>query len=1026
MGFFDQVRAKRQRLADVLAENPGIRKHFEDMYPARAHFIFELLQNAEDTGARKATFTLDTNALSFEHNGRPFTEDDVWGITTYGESPKVDKKRFGIGFKAVFAYTETPHIWSPTFSFKMSRLVVPTEITPRPELGPWTRFEFQFDNPKKKPQEAYAEIEGGLEKLAGTTPLLFVTHLESICWKIGRNRPGEVSRVEHSEHHLEVSRQSDGKTTAREHFLRFSDFAQDSKDESVSVAFALDYLPKVTAFDDRKPLAKQLRIVPANPGRVAALFPAEKETSGLRFHLDAPFVVVQNRASVKDTPANEPLFKRLAELAATSLHAIRSMNLLTGDFLGVLPNQKDVLATHYEPICMSIIEAMNNEPLTPTHSRSHAPARHLLQARASLKELLSTKDLELLVRRDGEPLHWAIGASQKDINVNHFLSGLAITEWDKAEFMALLEAKASDNSWMKPDADFITWLSTKPPAWHQQLYSLLYQEYATAHNFYRLKPLRIVRLSDSTYSVGTNCYFPSDGVEQDETFPRVARGIYLSGKNKKQQEEARKLLEDLGVHEVGETEQVQAILKQRYTYEAEDPNRKTYLKDLRRFIALVDKEPQHAQMLGEYYIFQQVGGDWVTPNGVFLDSPYLETGLRAYYSAIGASAPRAALARSYERSGISVNKLKQFAEAVGVQTKLKPELVSCHLNPEWPHLASAPGQRRRNGTNQDYMIPQLDKLLSKPTIALSKLIWRTMCDLERKYLIAEYGMNQAKGCHVAASQLVLQLRTCAWVPQTNRTCVRPAEASKGLLPDGFPFNDGNGWLSAIQFGEQRQQRVEETKKRASAARELGFPDADSLERARQFTSLPLAEQERVLAEFQAKQHRELPEHEPRNPKRRAEHVAQQAADAPEPITEKRQRSVSVGKGEVKEKADQYLRAQYTHDDEMICQVCKAPLPFKLADGSYYFESVPFLSGLKKRHYENYLALCPNHSAMFQLANGSQDSLGEIFGRMLGNELEVVLGQEDTTIYFTKTHIADLQEVLKVESAEGGGPGDDSK
>ena len=26
--------------------------------------------------------------------------------------------RFGVGFKAVFAYSETPHIWSPTFSFQ--------------------------------------------------------------------------------------------------------------------------------------------------------------------------------------------------------------------------------------------------------------------------------------------------------------------------------------------------------------------------------------------------------------------------------------------------------------------------------------------------------------------------------------------------------------------------------------------------------------------------------------------------------------------------------------------------------------------------------------------------------------------------------------------------------------------------------------------------------------------------------------------------------------------------------------------
>lgn len=181
-----------------------------------------------------------------------------------------------------------------------------------------------------------------------------------------------------------------------------------------------------------------------------------------------------------------------------------------------------------------------------------------------------------------------------------------------------------------------------------------------------------------------------------------------------------------------------------------------------------------------------------------------------------------------------------------------------------------------------------------------------------------------------------------------------------------------------------------------------------------------------MADFQPKQDRRLPENEPRHPKRRAERVAQQAADAPGRITEKRLRSISIGKDDVKEKADQYLRAQYTQDDEMICQVCKAPLPFKLDDGSFYYEAVPFIAGLKRQHYQNYLALCPNHSAMFQFANGSRDLLGGMFGRMLGNELEVVLGQADATIYFTKTHIADLQEVLKVESAESDGPGGDSE
>ena len=64
-----------------------------------------------------------------------------------------------------------------------------------------------------------------------------------------------------------------------------------------------------------------------------------------------------------------------------------------------------------------------------------------------------------------------------------------------------------------------------------------------------------------------------------------------------------------------------------------------------------------------------------------------------------------------------------------------------------------------------------------------------------------------------------------------------------------------------------------------------------------------------------------------------------------------------------------------------------------------------------------IALCPNHAAMFQYANGSTDTLENMFVTLIGNELELVLAQENATIYFTKTHIADLKEVIRVDRAE---------
>ncbi|HXS03860.1 MAG TPA: hypothetical protein VN731_05245 [Rhodanobacter sp.] len=238
-----------------------------------------------------------------------------------------------------------------------------------------------------------------------------------------------------------------------------------------------------------------------------------------------------------------------------------------------------------------------------------------------------------------------------------------------------------------------------------------------------------------------------------------------------------------------------------------------------------------------------------------------------------------------------------------------------------------------------------------------------------------------------------------------------------MLPEGFAFDPGWRWLKVIKFGQDVAQKSEEQRKKQAIAKEFGFIDNESLERAQRFTSLPQVEQERILAEFQNRVRASLPQQEPKNPERRAAEVGKAAATAPERISEQRSRAVSIGREEVKQEAEQYLRDQYTNDGEMICQVCKLPLPFKLDDGTYYCEKVEFLTELKRRHYQNYLSLCPNHGAMFREANGSRESLPDLFWAFEGPELKVVLARTETTIYFTKTHIADLRTIIQVDGEE---------
>ena len=77
----EYVQASRKNGADV-----GMKRLLTDLYPGRAHFIYELIQNADDAGATEVGFELKADRLCFSHNGKHlFNLDDIKSITNIGQ-----------------------------------------------------------------------------------------------------------------------------------------------------------------------------------------------------------------------------------------------------------------------------------------------------------------------------------------------------------------------------------------------------------------------------------------------------------------------------------------------------------------------------------------------------------------------------------------------------------------------------------------------------------------------------------------------------------------------------------------------------------------------------------------------------------------------------------------------------------------------------------------------------------------------------------------------------------------------------
>ena len=87
-----ELRRKRLKWVEANRENDfeeGIGRLLTELYPDNAHFIYELLQNAEDARATEVRFILKEDGVEFEHNGSQlFTLEDVKSITSIGVSTK--------------------------------------------------------------------------------------------------------------------------------------------------------------------------------------------------------------------------------------------------------------------------------------------------------------------------------------------------------------------------------------------------------------------------------------------------------------------------------------------------------------------------------------------------------------------------------------------------------------------------------------------------------------------------------------------------------------------------------------------------------------------------------------------------------------------------------------------------------------------------------------------------------------------------------------------------------------------------
>ena len=384
----------------------GVWDSVMDLYPESAHFLFELLQNADDAMAGSVKIVLYKDGLIFKHDGKihftvtPVAEEGsenlghINSITSIGNSTKQDIEsnkigKFGLGFKSVFQYCETPEIYDDVFKFKLEHKIIPTLLDHDHEqrCPGETLFYFPFISPT----EHYKEINESLKRLENST--LFLNSIKNVSWC----------------NYSENIEQFYNKTVLEEHYFgnikcqlyNLSKLGVDSRlwmfTRNVRIPQQKISLPISIGFY----INEDGQIITKDKYNVSCFFETSESFESC-FVSHAPFLLTNNRSQIKNNEdVNKYLVSELGELLADVLSELRNMKLLTDNLFEIIGkgDSFDYSLIGPSAIYRPCKERVLNLKLFQTRSGDYLDAHHVfLPSTNDIRHLFTREQLQLLTQ----------------------------------------------------------------------------------------------------------------------------------------------------------------------------------------------------------------------------------------------------------------------------------------------------------------------------------------------------------------------------------------------------------------------------------------------------------------------------------------------------------------------------------------------------------------------------------------------------------------------------------------------------
>lgn len=757
------------------------------LYDDRTHFIFELLQNAEDAlgkrgdwyGSRKVAFTLTPTRLTLSHFGKPFDEADVRSVCDIAESTKNEASigRFGLGFKSVYTVTDLPEIHSGDEDFAIENYVFPKRLERSTRAADETQIILPL---KPEDTSAAQDITTGFRHV-GPGALLFLRHIDEINWSVEGGASGFYLRTPPETlgpnvHRITVIGKEDDRPEVDQNWLVFHRdvfSAEKRKVGRVEIAFSLVAVEDAPGHWAVQPLAKSPLVV---------FFPTVVE-SYLGFLVQGPYRTTPSRDNIPPgEPWNQHLVEETSSLLVEAMRWMRDKAMLDVSALRCLPLDREKFSedSRFAPMFDTVRQAFQEEELLPTFDGRHVTAHQARLARTQeLRVLFSPEQVAALF--GSEAAAWLSDdiTEVKTPEIRKYLMReLDIDEIRPEKVMPIL-SKA--------------FLEAQPDEWVLRLYEFLSGQGKTVRSHLDTVPL--IRLEDSSHVIAyengeAKAFLPSAIATG---FPTVRRAVCITS-------EVRAFLSTLGITEPDPVDDVIRNVLPKYRQDKVSVGDDTYSADIERMLLAFksdltesQKGKLHAALMNTAFVKVVDAGrikrGIAKPGDTYIATDRLQQ--------LFAGVPDILIVdNAYDC--LRGEGIRDLLVSCGASRYLIPEATPSRLGyADKERIRREAGLERASWESQpeDFTLRGLTQLLEfLPTLAADeaaarvKVLWEALADLEARGTTAFYGSyrwgysHETKTARFDAT-FVRTLNQVAWVPN----------ADGELLPPGLVVFDTLNW-----------------------------------------------------------------------------------------------------------------------------------------------------------------------------------------------------------------------------------------